>query len=37
MMESSKKFPSLQMLFLVADAPNVSLASMASAMEERLK
>ena len=37
MMESSKKFPSLQMLFLVADALGVSLASIAAAMEERLK
>ena len=37
MMESSKKFPSLQMLFLVADALGVSLTSIASAMEERLK
>jgi putative transcriptional regulator len=37
MMESSKKFPSLQMLFLVADALGVSLTSIASAMEERLR
>ena len=37
MLESSKKFPSLQMLFLVAEALGVSLTSIASAMEERLK
>ncbi|MCL2615956.1 MAG: helix-turn-helix transcriptional regulator [Dehalococcoidia bacterium] len=37
MLESGKKFPSLQMLFLVADALGVSLTSIAAAMEERLK
>ena len=37
MLESSRKFPSLKMLFQVADALGVTLASIASAMEERLK
>jgi putative transcriptional regulator len=37
MLESSRKFPSLQMLFQVAEAFEVSLTSIAAAMEERLK
>jgi len=37
LLESSKKFPNLDMLFKVADALGVSLASIAAAMEERLK
>ena len=37
MLESGKKFPSLEMLFKVADALGVSLTSIALAMEERLK
>ena len=37
MLESSKKFPSLEMLFKVADALGVSLTTIAAAMEERLK
>ena len=37
MMESSRKFPSLEMLFKVADALGVSLTSIVAAMEARLK
>ena len=37
MMESSRKFPSLEMLFKVADALGVSLTSIIAAMEVRLK
>ena len=37
MLESSRKFPSLQMLFNLADALGVSLTTLAAAMEERLK
>ena len=37
MLESSRKFPSLQMLFNLADALGVGLAALAAAMEERLK
>ena len=36
MLESGKKFPSLRMLFKLADALGVSLTSIAAAMEERL-
>ena len=37
MLESSQKFPSLQMLFNVADVFGVSLTSIVTAMESRLK
>ena len=37
MLESGKKFPSLAMLFKVADALGVNLTSIAATMEERLK
>ena len=37
MLESSRKFPSLQMLFNLADALGIGLTTLAAAMEERLK
>ena len=37
MLESSRKFPSLQMLFNLSDALGISLTTLAAAMETRLK